>query len=354
MNEQIEDLIYDLEELKLDPQVYVNETGETGGPTEIKTETYNDPGAGSSNTNKRRQQTYASESWQSINSNNKKAKQSDQFKPEFKEEKPISPNGIYLDLDCTIDARGTLLNRGKTMIYFFTYFGEGESSEIKFNMLHIAFKGNIQNWWSEIVLATKNIIGANVKTAFESSIEGVHQFVSYIASEFIGENWFELKEQNRIQEKRRASLAIEKLTMCKMCYINEYTCEFQRYYYQYFDIDERMQNISQLYYMKLPAPWNLYFEEEFEKHKKQIVGLPNSLGTRIKFLKERLEDLCYQRKLLNKSKKADIALCCDKTNMPTQWGCQRSYSKKKSKKKFFKKRIKKYKKFNKKKKKIQQ
>ena len=60
MNEQIEDLIYDLKELKLDPQAYTNETmGETGGPTGVKTETFNDPGVVPSNPiNKRRNRNY--------------------------------------------------------------------------------------------------------------------------------------------------------------------------------------------------------------------------------------------------------------------------------------------------------
>ena len=75
--------------------------------------------------------------------------------------------------------------------------------------------------------------------------------------------------------------------------------------------------------------------------KEKAEGIQDTLGGRILFLKQRLEDLCFQRKLLNKSKKANMAICCEKTNMPTQWGCQNTNARKRKRKQ--KRKRKKYK-----------
>ena len=51
----------------------------------------------------------------------------------------------------------------------------------------------------------------------------------------------EIKEQNR--EKIINRQLMKKLAMCKMCYIEEYTCAFKEYYYKAkYNLDEAKEN----------------------------------------------------------------------------------------------------------------
>ena len=47
-----------------------------------------------------------------------------------------------------------------------------------------------------------------------------------------------------------------KLAICKMCYIEEYTCAFKEYYYKArYDTNEAKE-IRQQYFTKLPEPFS--------------------------------------------------------------------------------------------------
>jgi Zinc knuckle len=350
MEKEIENLIFDLEELTLDSQVYMNNQynqtpiGQTGGPSEIKPEPHQNFEPVNSSKHLRNQLTTAKNSTKPT-----QGTWNEQFIPKIREEKPIPPNGMYLNIDCELNTKEVLLNWGMSMQYFFVYFGSGEENTVKTDMLTSAFTGNVRNWWYGLTEATKLLIKNTVLNSFEQSIEdGVDTMVKYIFSEFLGEDPIRNLALARKNEKIQARLNLEKLSICKMCYINEYTCEYQKYYYEYFDSSETLEYLKDLYYMKLPVPWNNYFLDEYQKYSLQG-GIPDSLGSRIKFLKERIEQLCYQRQILMKSRKAEIALCCEKTNMPTQWGCQIYKEKRYKRKKHYKpyRKIKKYKRFKK-------
>ena len=64
----------------------------------------------------------------------------------------------------------------------------------------------------------------------------------------------EIKEQNR--EKIINRQLMTKLAICKMCYIEEYTCAFKEYYYKArYDTNEAKE-IRQQYFTKLPEPFS--------------------------------------------------------------------------------------------------
>ena len=65
--------------------------------------------------------------------------------------------------------------------------------------------------------------------------------------------------------------------------IYEYTCEFSKWYYEAFDSNVNMTILANTYYEKLPRKLSNYFQEEFEKVRKDNA---NSLGARIEFLKK--------------------------------------------------------------------
>ena len=65
--------------------------------------------------------------------------------------------------------------------------------------------------------------------------------------------------------------------------IYEYTCEFSKWYYEAFDSNVNMTILANTYYEKLPRKLSNYFQEEFEKVRKDNA---DSLGARIEFLKK--------------------------------------------------------------------
>ena len=78
-----------------------------------------------------------------------------------------------------------------------------------------------------------------------------------------------------------------------MCDINSYICEFEQYYYEYFDSNEDMSKIANMLYKKLSETWSSYFLKNFSKNKSKE-GYTNTLGARIAYLRSTLSNLCAQ------------------------------------------------------------
>ena len=74
------------------------------------------------------------------------------------------------------------------------------------------------------------------------------------------------------------------LHICRMKKIYEYTYEFSKWYYEAFDSNVNMTILANIYYEKLLGKLSNYFQEEFEKVRKDDA---DSLGARIEFLKKR-------------------------------------------------------------------
>ena len=47
--------------------------------------------------------------------------------------------------------------------------------------------------------------------------------------------------------------------------VNEYTCEFRKWYYYAFDSNMNMTNLANTYYEKLLGKLSNYFQKEYEK-----------------------------------------------------------------------------------------
>ena len=242
---------------------------------------------------------------------------------------PISNVETFFNLDCKIDPRKTLPEWGIQMKLFFIYNGANddwnvETEEEKINIfvdiLLASFTGNVFNWWRGLSDDTQRLIKDSTKIAFRrSKTLGIERIIEYIASEFLGEDWLENSEKEANNEKLNARLKLMNLTICNMCYVKEYTCEFNKYYYEQYVSLEDQEVYKNLYYSKLPYPWNSYFINEYEKYS-STNRLPDTIGARIRFLNTRLSDICIQRSLIKKSRNI-TEICCEKTEMPTQWGC---------------------------------
>ncbi len=263
---------------------------------------------------------------------------------------PISNSGTFLNIDCKVNPRKTLAEWGMQMKLFFTYNGSNDDWNVTTNeekidiftdILITSFTGNIFNWWRGLIDETQMLIKDSTRIAFRRSTSlGIERMLEYIAREFLGEDWLENSEQEANNEKQRARLNLLNIQICNMCFIKEYTCEFSKYYYEQYVSLEDQEVYKNLYYSKLPYPWNSYFINEYEKYSTSN-KLPDNLGSRIRFLNTRLTDICIQKNLIKKSRNI-TEICCEKTEMPTQWGCSQPY---KRKKKSYKKE-KRYKKYN--------
>ena len=139
------------------------------------------------------------------------------------------------------------------------------------------------------------LIKDSTKIAFRRSTAlGIERILEYIAREFLGEDWLENSEREANNEKQRARLNLLNLTICNMCFIKEYTCEFSKYYYEQYVSLEDQEVYKNLYYSKLPYPWNSYFINEYEEISTSN-KLPDNLGSRIRFINTRLSDICIKK-----------------------------------------------------------
>ena len=112
-----------------------------------------------------------------------------------------------------------------------------------------------------------------------------------------------------------------------MSYIQEYTCEFEEYYYKIFDSRKEMLPYLEKYFQKLPGFWAKYFREEYAKE--NIEG--DTLGQRTSFLNNRLSQLSMSHNIQRKAKRINTQIYCLDTNAATQWGCNDKTIKKRKK-----------------------
>ena len=127
---------------------------------------------------------------------------------------------------------------------------------------------------------------------------------------------------------------MNKLAICNMCYLDEYTCAFKEYYYKGIYTPQESPGIRQLYFTKLPSP----FSEKIIKAWNET-NIQDTLGARIKFLKRWYAELCEKYKEDMKMEKTLIRnLSCCKNIIAPQFGCEEKYySKHKNKRRRFKK-----------------
>ena len=139
--------------------------------------------------------------------------------------------------------------------------------------------GYARKGWEGLSTPSFNLITNNTTVTFESNkFEGVDTFIRYIVNKFLGEEWMTNSIEQRKKEIREARNKLAQLQICRMKDIYEYTCEFSKWYYEAFDNNVNMTILENTYYEKLLGKWGNYFQEEFEKVRKDDA---DSLGSRI-------------------------------------------------------------------------
>ena len=152
---------------------------------------------------------------------------------------PISNTGTFLDLDCKLDPWKALVEWEMQMKLFFTYYGSKDdwnldTEEEKINLftdiLIASFTWDVFNWWKGLSEDTQRLIKDTTKVGMTRDKGlGIERIIEYIASEFLGEDWLENTTIETKNAKLEARMKLINLTICNMCFVKEYTCEFKKY-----------------------------------------------------------------------------------------------------------------------------
>ena len=216
----------------------------------------------------------------------------------------------------------------------------------KVNYVINSWEGIIQNWWEGLSSEAQAINRGNIESDFDIDDKtGLECVMNGLFTEFLGENWLEDIDRESKREREDARNKLINLSICSMKFIKNYICEFGTYYYTQYYSNESQDIYLQMFYSKLPPPWNVHFSKLWEKEQDNY---PKTFGGRIRLLERELSRICTQYATFKRSRKIS-ELYCDTYDKPNQWGCKKEYQKRKSsKEKFSRKRYKKYKKFSKK------
>jgi hypothetical protein len=119
------------------------------------------------------------------------------------------------------------------------------------------------------------------------------------------------------------------LRICDMCYVEPFICEFSKYYYAISPQKRLQYNLLGLFYNKLPSSVGTIMEKIIQEHLEVIVGLDDTLGTRITALRKWISEKCMEK---TAKREAKINVCCDRIqNKVGNYGCSKPRRKKKKK-----------------------
>ncbi|XP_070040654.1 uncharacterized protein [Nicotiana tomentosiformis] len=193
--------------------------------------------------------------------------------------------------------------------------------------------GTVKLWIQNLNDESIKALRSNKKFDGESATTTIDILIKYelaIRNEFSSMTT-EIEEQQK--EKTVSRNLMNKLAICNMCYIDEYTCAFKEYYYKGTYSVEEGKEIRKIYFTKLPEPFSSKIIRDWEK-----AGLEDTLGARIRYLKNWFIELCEKHKEEIKMEKTLIKnLTCCKIKTAPQFGCTDNYYKKKNYKRKYKK-----------------
>ncbi|KAL2497507.1 CCHC-type domain-containing protein [Abeliophyllum distichum] len=224
----------------------------------------------------------------------------------------------------------------------------------------------IEDWYSNIMMAmiiNKEIIGSeghswsyilaitrgNVRAFLEGFLEEVKteiwrdsypniptfvkRIVDQIYKQFTGQTYESFKSERTLIHISDALNHLEKISICDMCYFENYCCEYSKYFY-IFPRDNWI-NLVEKFIRKLPAPFNhevldllnIVVNKQRKTFDPKIGTAPeSSLGLVISLTRDLLADKCKENILVRDSTREigkNPRLCCNKykNQIPSQYGC---------------------------------
>ena len=233
--------------------------------------------------------------------------------------KPRPNNHTILDLDCSDDVLKEILRWTSEITAEFlrseTLQNLGKIDA--FEYIRSRTTGNA----NQLLLGADPEQIKNLVSEINSNIELIDEVAKVIEKEFLGTEITDINGGEYIIQE--AFWSITNLRICNMCYLDNYVCEFSKYYYK---LDNtRKQQALDLFFNKLPKTVaneaTKYYTENLSKGIYQ-----NTLGGKISAIKHWLKIECQKKEA---KREAKISLCCSKQNdRINEYGCNSSNSKK--------------------------
>ncbi|QIE08169.1 coat protein [Epiphyllum virus 4] len=157
--------------------------------------------------------------------------------------------------------------------------------------------GNAKQWFENLSSSAKQKLKAS------SSLNTLSNTYLALRAEF-GKLGFESEVEKLQKQKDVARSKILQLQICDMKHenIKGYLCEFQDYYYDAAYNEQESETILDMFYSKLPDPWGQHI---LLNYKELIKGktLLDSIGTRMTYLQNSINDQCNKNWLTKSARK---------------------------------------------------
>ncbi|KAL2506789.1 CCHC-type domain-containing protein [Abeliophyllum distichum] len=274
--------------------------------------------------------------------------------PDFLLHKPKkNPTDIkFLDLDCVLSPETVIEDWYNNIMIAMIINKEIIRSGVNsWNFVIASTRGNVKAFLRTITDEAKNAIFN--ETAGDNP-EFIKRIVEQIYKQFTGQTYEVYRKTRSIISEAEALTHLEKMSICDMCYFEEFTCEFSKYYY--IAGVEHYKTNTEKFMRKLPYPYsdeviNLFnnaisWQEGSKDNLKVNLQIEGSLGLAITSARNLLAEKCKEAQLLKTSKvivAKNSRLCCNNylDRIPSQYGCMPEKKYRKTKRQ--KPRTKKYK-----------
>lgn len=155
------------------------------------------------------------------------------------------------------------------------------SKDQAINFMRRTMKGNVERF-----IESSEEVFEGIKSNSSNTYTFISNLEKLIRNEFLGQSTKASTEQLWELERQDAIRGLINISICNMCYFDQYTCEFNDHFY-WAKLSSKVSDYnfySKLYYEKLPKPFKSRIINDFEDQK---IENP-SLGARIWFAKKKI------------------------------------------------------------------
>ncbi|KAL2504914.1 CCHC-type domain-containing protein [Abeliophyllum distichum] len=237
-----------------------------------------------------------------------------------------------LDLDCVLDPEKVIEDwYNNIMISMIINKKIIRNETNSWNFITASTRGNVKAFLKTITFETKNAIWQEIQGDIPNFIKRV---VEQIYKQFTGQTYEIFKKTRSTIEEADVMNHLEKISICDMCYFEEFTCEYSKYYY--ICINDQWKSLTEKFMRKLPEPYNnevmMIFNEAIEKQEnskenfKVNLQIDHSFGLAITITRNLLAEKCKEAHLIKTSKVVvarNPRICCNQylDRIPGQYGC---------------------------------
>ncbi|KAL0294781.1 UNVERIFIED_CONTAM: hypothetical protein Sradi_6868400 [Sesamum radiatum] len=177
-------------------------------------------------------------------------------------------------------------------------------------LVELSLEGSGKIVWDITPEDTKaNILAGDSKSAIAERLERL------IKIHFIGDGYF---EGSKPEKARKYAQALFGLELRSICAVDEYIYYFRKYFFQG---EVAIQVATPMFFSNICSPWREMLIESYKVPKGQL----DLVARRMSFLKDKLNDWCYQASIQKNMKRLRGTIkrnpiCCDNNDFPTITG----------------------------------